>query len=166
MDAYRRGDLEAARAAFESARAAYQADGNSPRAAEMANNLSVVLVRLGRGAEAVRVVEGTPAVFSAAGDRSLAAKATGNLAAALESVGRLDDASAAYLRALEEFHALGDGASESETWQALSRLQLRQGDALAAAASAQAALDSGPKPGPVRRLIRRLTGKVVSLPRA
>jgi tetratricopeptide (TPR) repeat protein len=166
MAAYRRGDLQAAREGFDAARAAFLEVGDRRTSAEMANNLCVVLVGLGQGEEAVRVVEGTPSVFAAAGERGMAAKATGNLAAALESAGRLAEATEAYQRALDEFHAVGDRASESDTWQALSRLQLRQGDPLGAAASAQAALDVNPKPGPFRRLLRSITGRGGRLPRA
>lgn len=166
MAAYRRGDMAAAADGFAAAESAYRAADEDRKAAEMANNLCVVLVGLGRGEEAVRIVEGTAAVFAAGGDAVMAAKATGNLAAALESVGRLDESAAAYERALDGFHVAGDRASESETWQALSRLQLRRGDALGAAASAQAALDTGPKPGPFRRLLRSISGRAFRLPRA
>jgi tetratricopeptide (TPR) repeat protein len=166
MAAYRQGDASAASDGFAAAQSAYRAAGDERKAAEMANNLAVVLVGLGRGEEAVRVVEGTAAVFAAGGDAVMAAKATGNLAAALESVGRLDEAAVAYEHAVEGFHAGGDGASESATWQALSRLQLRRGDALGAAASAQAALETSPKPGPFRRLLRTITDKAFRLPRA
>jgi tetratricopeptide (TPR) repeat protein len=165
MAAYRRGDLSAAQDGFAAAQAAYQALSDDRKAAEMANNRCVVLVSLGRGEEAVRVVAGTDAVFASSGDRVMAAKAIGNLASALEAVGRLEEAAAAYQRALDGFRGAGDAASESETWQALSRLQLRRGDAFAAAASAQAALDSSPRPGPFRRLLRRITEKAFRLPR-
>lgn len=166
MASYRRGELVPAADGFAAARAAYQAVGEERKAAEMANNACVVLVRLGRGEEAVRVVEGTADVFAAAGDRGMAAKATGNLASALESAGRLDEAQAAYERALDGFREADDPSSLSETWQALSRLQLRRGDAFGAAASAQSALDTGPKPGPFRRLLRTITAKGFRLPRA
>jgi tetratricopeptide (TPR) repeat protein len=165
MAAYRRGDKAAAADGFASAMASYRDGGDARKAAEMANNVCVVLVDLGRGEEAVRVVEGTAAVFAAAGDSVMAAKATGNLAAALESTGRLEEAAAAYERALDGFRAAGDRTSESDTWQALSRLQLRQGDPYGAAASAQAALESSPKPGPFRRLLRSLTGRAFRLPK-
>lgn len=166
LAAYRRGDLAAACEGFSDARSTFQAAGDHRKAAEMANNLCVVLVGLRRGEEAVRAVEGTAAVFAAAGDRVMAAKATGNLAAALESAGKLEQAAAAYEEALEGFRAAGDRASESETWQALSRLQLRRGDTFAAAASAQAALDTSPKPGPFRRLLRKFSRKAFRLPMA
>jgi len=165
MTAYRQGDLTAAREGYAAARAAYDAAGDAPKAAEMANNLCVVLVALGRGQEAVAVVQGTPETFSRAGDRLKAARATGNLAAALEAAGELDKAVAAYERAIDGLHTAGDRSGESQTWQALSRLQLGRGDPLAAAASAQAGLNANPKPGLVRRILRGMVNLAYRLPR-
>jgi tetratricopeptide (TPR) repeat protein len=165
MAAYRRGDLADAADGFSGAEAAYRESGDARKAAEMANNLCVTLVGLGRGKEAVRVVEGTAAVFEAAGDRAMAAKATGNLASALQAAGRLDEAADAYRKAVDGFRAAGDRASESDTWQALSRLQLGRGDAFGAAASAQAALDTSPSPGFFRRLLRSITARGLRFPR-
>ncbi len=165
MAAYRQGDLAAAREGYAAARSAYDAAGNGPKAAEMANNLCVVLVALGLGQEAVAVVQGTAETFNRAGDPLNAARATGNLAAALEAAGELERATAAYERAIEGLHAAGDRSGESQTWQALSRLQLRRGDALAAAGSAQAALNTNPKPGLVRRFLRWIVNLAYRLPR-
>jgi hypothetical protein len=154
------GDLAAADDGFAAAQSAYRIAGDDRKAAEMANNRCVVLVGLGRGEEAVRVVEGTAGVFASGGDPVMAAKAAGNLAAldGRRLTKRPPPTSGRRFQA-------GDRASESETWQALSRLQLRRGDAFGAAASAQAALDSGPKPGPFRRLLRRITAKAFRFPR-
>ena len=165
LAAYRRGDLAGARDDYLAARAAYDSSGDALKAAEMANNLCVVLVGLGRGAEAVSVVQGTRQVFTEAGDLLNAARASGNLAAALEAAGELEAAATAYQTALDGLRAAGDRAGESQTWQALSRLQLRRGDPLAAAASAQAALDANPRPGPVRRFLRGLLDRAYRLPR-
>jgi tetratricopeptide (TPR) repeat protein len=165
LAAYRAGNLPAAADGFEAARAAYLTAGDSLKAAEMANNRCVTLVGLDRGQEAVQAVEGTSAVFAAAGDRRRAARALGNLAAALESAGQLERAAATYEAALEGLRAAGDRAGESDTWQALSRLQLRRGDTLGAAASAQSALDTHPRPGVIRRLVRTLTRGAFRLPR-
>ncbi len=163
--AYRRGELETARQEYEAARQAYLDAGNPPKAAEMANNLCVVLVALGRAREAVAVVQGTEKTFTQAGDPLNAARAAGNLAAALEAAGDLDRAEPAYERAIDGLHSAGDRSGESQTWQALSRLQLRRGDALAAAASAQAALNTNPKPGLVRRFLRGMVNLANRLPR-
>lgn len=162
--AYRRGDLAQACDLFAAAEAAYQDGGSRLKAAEMANNRCVALIGLHRGTEAVAAVEETPLIFSQAGERSQEALALGNLAAALEAAGDLDRADHTYRRALDLLARTGDRSAESVTWQALSRLQLRRGDPLGAAASAQAALDSHPRPGLVRRILRRLLGRAAGMP--
>jgi tetratricopeptide (TPR) repeat protein len=165
LAAFRRGDLATAYDDFLAARAAYDASGSALKAAEMANNLCVVLVQLGRGREAVWVVQGTAETFTEGGDLLSAARAFGNLASALEAAGDLEEAATAYQRALEGLRSLGDQAGESQTWQALSRLQLRRGAPLAAATSAQAALDTNPSPGRVRGFLRRILAWAFRLPR-
>jgi tetratricopeptide (TPR) repeat protein len=99
LAAYRRGDLAAASADLEAARLAYASSGDDLKAAEMANNLCVVLVGLGHADEAVSIVQGTEEVFARAGDARRAAQAAGNLAAALEAAGDLERAASAYQRA-------------------------------------------------------------------
>jgi len=163
MADYRRGNLTAAADGFAAARQAYASANEPLKAAEMANNLCVALVSLGRGEEAVQAVEGTAEVFARAGDRVRASQALGNLASALEAAGRLDRAQAVFDQAIEGFRSAGDREGESQTWHALSRLQLRLGQTFGAAASAQAALDSHPRPGIVRRVLRSLLRR--SLPR-
>lgn len=164
-DAYRRGDLHSAADGFRQARSAFEAQGATLRAAEMANNLCVALIGLGRGREALESVEGTPRLFEQAGDSLQAARATGNRAAALAAVGRSAEAIADYRQAIERFHALGARDDEAATWQALSRLQLQSGDPLAAAASAQASLDAHPRPGPLRRIVRGMVDRALRLTR-
>jgi len=101
LEAYRRGDMAAAYDDFLAARAAYDSSGRPLKAAEMANNLCVVLVQLGRGREAVWVVQGTAETFTEGGDLLSAARASGNLASALEAAGDLEAAATAYQQALE-----------------------------------------------------------------
>jgi tetratricopeptide (TPR) repeat protein len=160
---YRDGDLNAAEAGFRTAQAAYTATGNDSKAAEMANNLCVVLVGLGRPQEALKAIEGTDQVFASAGDRLNAARTIGNRASALEAAGRLDEAADEYQGAIERFRAAGAAAEESSTWQALSKLHMRRGDAISAASAAQAALDTHPSPGPLRRLVRGFVDKALAL---
>lgn len=163
LAAYRKGELEQAAKAFRDAQAGYASSGDRLKAAEMANNLCVTLVSLGRGREALQAVQGTAQVFEALGEPLQAARATGNTAAALAAAGEADRAIAAYQDAIERFQGLGVPDEEADTWQALSRLQLKRGDPLTAATSAQAALDLHPRPGPLRRLARSIIDRAFSL---
>lgn len=138
---------------FESARAATD---DPLKSAELANSLSVTLLKHGRNAEALEVVRGTAQVFREAGDYGRQARATGNLAAALEACGELDGAEAAYREAADLFQRTGDDEERMLTLNALSQLQLRQRRPFDAAATLQAGVPTGRAPGFRARLIQFL----------
>lgn len=163
LASYRKGDLEGAADGFGRARSAYAAATDVVKAAEMGNNLCVILIRLGRGRMALEAVEGTHAVFEQAGHPLQAARAVGNWAAALAASGRRQEAIEGYEDAIRRFHALGARAEEADTLQALSRLHLQGGDPMAAAATAQVAVDVHPSPGPIRRLARSIINRAFGL---
>ncbi len=156
LKAYQDGELGAAAESFAAARAAYEAAGNSTKAAEMANSLSVVQLKLGDAEQALLAVTGTEAVFLEAGDKGRAGQALGNQAAALEAAGRLQAAEQAYRQALELLSAAGDAELIGHTYQALSQLLLRQGKPAEAVYAMQSGLERGPKPGIRNRLLRWL----------
>jgi tetratricopeptide (TPR) repeat protein len=156
LTSYEAGDLEGAILHFAQARQAYEAVGDKPKALEVRNSLSVVLVQAGRSDEALAVVEGTPQDFDELGDPSNAAKAYGNLASAQEASGDRAAAEASYGLAAERFAELGDHENHNLTMKALSQLQLRRGQPLMAALSLQSALEDEPDPGLRERWILRL----------
>lgn len=156
MTSYEAGDVEAAIVHFTQARGAYEAAGNTAKALELRNSLSVSLVQAGRATEALAVVEGTPQAFESLGDASAAAKAHGNLASAQEACGDHAAAEASYRLAADRFAELGDRENHNFTMKALSQLQLRRGQPLMAALSMQAALEDKPNPGLRERWILRL----------
>ena len=138
---------------FESARAV---ENDALKSAELANSLSVTLLKQGRNAEALEVVRGTPQVFQEAGDYGRYARATGNLAAALEATGKLDEAEDAYRKAADLFERTEDDEERMLTLNALSQLQLRQRRPLDAAATLQAGVPAGRPSGFRARLIQFL----------
>lgn len=158
MLAYRSGRLEQARAGFAAARTAFHEQGDEARAAEAANNLCVVLLRLRRGADALEAVEGTPECLEAAGLPREAAQAWGNLASALAACGRFDQAEAAFQEAVGRFEVLGDLEGRGHCLQGLSEIALRRGRPLDALHAYRGALDSpalrGPLPAAARALLR------------
>ncbi|HSR48446.1 MAG TPA: hypothetical protein VLL77_10750 [Anaerolineales bacterium] len=163
LAAYRSGDLQRAADGFARSREVYAAGDDVVKAAEMGNNLCVVLLGLDRAREALEAVEGTGQVFEEAGLGLQAARAAGNRAAALAACGRMQPAIDGYQDAIRRFHALGARSEEADTLQALSRLQLQGGDPMAAAATAQVALDVHPSPGPIRRLARSIINRAFGL---
>lgn len=163
--AFQEGSLDLAIELFQAASEGYQQIGDLLKAAEMANNLSVALLKSDRPEEALRAAEGTEEVFQSAGDEHRAALAMGNFAAALEACGDLAAAEEAYKRATSILADMDDEEARAYTHQALSRLQIRQGRPLEAVSTMQAGLETNQRLSLRNRLLRfllnlpsRLTG--------
>ena len=156
LDSYRSGHLEESIERFTLARQQYLYDQNPNKAAEIANNLCVVMLAAKQPQAALEIVRETPDFFISQGDEIHAAQAYGNLASALEACGETTAAEEAYRQAIEIFKKQGDTENYSSTLQALSRLQLRQGNPLDALSTMQGGLDSMPKARIRDRVLRRL----------
>jgi tetratricopeptide (TPR) repeat protein len=153
MAAYEEDRYEEAIDLFNSARDATE---DPLKSAELANSLSVILLKEDRNTEALDVVRETPQVFEAEGDISRQARATGNLAAALEACGELEEAERAYRQAADLFEMTEDEEEKMLTLNALSQLQLRQRRPFDAAATLQAGVPTGRASGFRTRLIQFL----------
>jgi tetratricopeptide (TPR) repeat protein len=153
MAAYEADRFDEAIDLFSSARTATD---DPSKSAELANSLSVILLKQGRNTEALEVVRGTSQVFEEAGDIGRQARATGNLAAALEACGELDEAEKAYRSAADLLELSGDDEERMLTLNALSQLQLRQRRPFDAAATLQAGVPSSRTSGFRARLIQFL----------
>ena len=136
--------------------AARTATDDPLKSAELANSLSVILLKEDRNTEALNVVRGTPQVFEEEGDIGRQARATGNLASALEACGELDEAERAYREAADLLELSGDDEERMLTLNALSQLQLRQRRPFDAAATLQAGVPSSRNAGIRTRLIQFL----------
>ena len=156
LQAYRDGDLAQAEENLRLARSKFLEAEDPLQAAEMGNNLSVILLQLSRPEDARLAVEGTPEIFERASDWLRAAQAHGNLASALEACGRDSQAESHYLRSLDLFRQLEDGEAAALVLQQLSRLRLKQGQPLDALSAMQASLEATPKRGLRNRLLRRM----------
>jgi tetratricopeptide (TPR) repeat protein len=156
MAAYRQGRLEEAAQGFAAARQAYLEASDAAKAAEMANDLSVTLLRCNRPQDALEAVRGTEQLFSQLEDRPRAAQAYGNLASALEACGDTAGAERAYRQAISLFGEIGDAENRARTLTAVSRLQLRRGHPLEAVITMQGALEDEPHLSRRQRLLRWL----------
>jgi tetratricopeptide (TPR) repeat protein len=150
------GRLEEAAGCFAELRQHYLSQGDQVMAAEMANNMAVVLLKMGQHQTALDVLQGTQEIFLAQNDRARAAQAYGNIGSALEACGNQRDAEHAYRQAADLFEALGDSDQRAVTLQALSRLQLQSGRPFEALSSMQTGLEIKQKPSLRDRIIRRL----------
>jgi len=155
--AYQQGNLEHALDLFESARTGYL-DRNDPvKAAEMANNLCVVLLQHKQPEKALAAVSGTTRIFQEAGDSKRAAFAFGNLGTALEACKRPGEAEEAYRTAMELFTNLGEDEALNQTAQSLSQLLLKQGRSLEAISSMQAGIEGKKKKLSLKdRILKRI----------
>ena len=156
LDAYQLEAYEDAVQGFQAANRGFLDRGDEINAAEAANNLSVVLLKMDRAREALDAVKETPEIFQHAGNSQMEAMALGNLAAALEATGEVKKAEECYLQALTRLDESDDKETRSYILQALSRLQLRGGKPFDALTSMQGALDSQPRLSWRDRVLRRL----------
>jgi tetratricopeptide (TPR) repeat protein len=156
LESYRAGQYEQSIERYSLARECYLKDQHSSKAAEIANNLCVVMLAAKQPQAALELVRDTPDYFLSQGDENLAAQAFGNLASALEACGQTSAAERAYHQAIELFGKIDDSENYCATLQALSRLQLRQGKPLDALSTMQSGLETMPKARPRDRLLRQL----------
>ncbi len=156
LEDFRQGSLDAAIAGFTVAREAYEAGGDTSKAAEMSNNICVALLQAGRPAEALDAVRPTPALFAALGDQLRTAQAYGNLAAALEATGDAEQAERNYQQAAEMFARSGEQEGRAQTLKALSQLQLKKGKTIEAVASMQASMEGSARLTLGQRFLRWL----------
>lgn len=156
LAAYQLGSYEDAVQGFKAAQREFLDRDDDINAAEAANNLSVVLLKMDRTYEALEAVRRTPEIFRGAGNQQMEAMALGNLAAALEATGEVMQAEKYYILALDLLDEHDDQETRSYILQALSRLQLRSGKPFDALTSMQGALDSQPRLSLRNRILRKL----------
>lgn len=132
--------LDEAASAFAEAAHAYAAQGARAEAAEMMNNVAVVMLAQKKWDLALAAVQGTPEIFRDLDEPLREAQALANLANAHDNAGHLNEATTAYQKAIELFTALGEKENRAACWKALSALQLRQNKQLQSLASMQAGL--------------------------
>jgi tetratricopeptide (TPR) repeat protein len=154
--AYIAGDYLQAAQLYKTAQSGLEVQGDKIRAAEMANNCSVALLKAGEAKDALLVLEGTYEVFEGVGDTRRQAMALGNRAAALDVLKESEAAMKAYQDAAELFNQIEEQELYLSTMQALSALQLRTGNQLGALGTMQAGINKLESPNIKQRLLRRL----------
>lgn len=155
-EAYQQNRIEDAIQGFMAAHQAYLRSEDLAKAAEMANNLCVALLKARRPDEALSLVEGTPQIFLDLGDEHSAAMAYGNFASALEACGRLEEAETALEEASRRFRQLNQDEYFLDTQKALSQLRLRQGRTMEAMLAMQAGLEKQGRMSLKYRMLRSL----------
>ena len=154
--AFNAGQYEPSAGKFEEAASGYASLNDKVNAAEMKNNLSVALLKLGRGQAALDAALGTDLVFAGANDLRRQGMAIGNQAAALEELKRWDDALAAYDRSAELFAQAGDGDLRSMVLKSAAAIKLRRGKVSESAYKMIGSMEAKDKPSFFERVLKSL----------
>ena len=152
--AFEAGQYDTAAGKFDSAAQGYASLTDEINAAEMKNNLSVTLLKLGRGQTALDAVLGTDQVFGRASDLKRQGMALGNQAAALEALNRWDDALAAYERSASLFANAGEGELRSMVLKSAAAIKLRRGKIGESAIKMIGSLEAKEKPSIFERVLK------------
>ncbi len=154
--AFEAGQYESAANMFETAAQGYASLNDKANAAEMQNNLSVALLKLGRAQASLDAALGTDQAFARANDVKRQAMAVGNQAAALEALKRWDDALASYERSAELFAQAGDGELRSMVLKSAAGIKLRRGKIGESAIKMIGSLEAKEKPSLFDRVLKFL----------
>jgi len=137
---------------------AAEASGDRQRAAEILNDMAVTRRELAEWEEAEADLEKAYVIFAELGNVKGKAQVMGNMGSILEGQERYDEAVDAYKQSANMFEQVGDGDSAMYTWQALSRLRMKQGQWLPAIAAYEEGIDNMPdrslKKGLLKRILR------------
>jgi len=156
LEHYGAGRFEEAIAAFAQAQQVFLTQGDMVQAAECANNRGVAARQATRLDESEAAFTDARQLFEKLGDRKSQGMVVGNLGALAESRNQHDRAVAFYKEALELFEAAGAADLSAETWRALSRTRMKQGQWFAALGAYDASLDSVRHPSAVQRALHSL----------
>ncbi len=159
--AFEAGNYETAADMFGNAAKGYASLDDRVNEAEMKNNLSVTLLKLGKPQEALDTVSGTDAVFAEAKDLKRQGMAVGNQASALEALKRSDEALGAYERSAQIFADAHEGDLRSMVLKSAAGIKLKRGKVADSAVKMVGSLEAKEKPSIFDRLLRFIVRLVV-----
>ncbi len=152
--AFSAGQYEPALGKFQAAAEGYASLNDKLNVAEMKNNESVTLLKLGRGQAALDAALGTDQVFAGANDLRRQGMALGNQAAALEALKRWDEALAAYDRSAEVFGQAGDGDLKAMVLKSAAAIKFRRGKVSESAFKMIGSVEAKDKPSLFERVLK------------
>jgi tetratricopeptide (TPR) repeat protein len=154
--AFQAGEYESAAAMFEISAQGYASLNDKVNAAEMKNDKSVALLKMGKAQAALDAALGTQEIFAHAGDLKRQGMAVGNQAAALEALKRFDEAFAAYEESARLFAEAGEGDLRSMALKAAAGIKLKRGKLADSAIKMIGSLEAKEKPTLFERILRFL----------
>ncbi len=141
----------------------YRTNGDLLASAEMANNLSVTLLMLGKARQAFDAAFHTEEIFKENNDPSRAAMALGNQAAALEEMKKYKEALGLYQESADLLRNTNEKEMRSLVLKRISALQIRTGEKLDATTSMYAALQDQEKLTGKEKTLKGLLNTLFSL---
>lgn len=159
--AYRKKDFASASQFFNECIRLLDEQQNTLAAAEMRNNLSVVLLELKKVPESLKMVEGTDLIFASAGDIKRQAMALGNIGTAQQALGLLPEALASFEQSAELFKQTDEKEMRSITLKKIADLQLKTGKQFQALASLDASYDQHEKKSLKERILQSFLGTLI-----
>lgn len=162
-EAYAVEEYELAASKYEAAASEYRQAGDPLMAAEMSNNRSVVLIKLGKFSAALQASQGTDRLFAEAGDLRRQAIALGNQAAALEGLKQGDQALALYRQSADLLKQIGEQDMRAYILKNISMIQFRRRKYIEALAFMRMALEAQKRLSLRERILKWLLGVVFNL---
>ncbi|OQY44875.1 MAG: hypothetical protein B6242_11715 [Anaerolineaceae bacterium 4572_78] len=154
--AFRAGDIELAHSKFEATLEAAKSEENPKKIAEALNDLGVVLKQLEDYDGALDHLENALERFQKMGDKQGEAQALGNLGMVQEAAEEYEDAIQDYLDSAALFEEIDQPEMAIYSWQALSRLKLKQKEWLNAIAAYERAIERLPDSSIKKKILQKI----------
>jgi len=154
--AWQAGKHKIAADGFYTAYQFYQDQNDEYNAAEMANNLCVAYLQIGKKREALELVNGTDEIFKKYNDPEKQAIALANQAETLETLKQYQQAITCYQKSAEIFKEIGQDDHASYVLKSLALLQIKQGKQLEGIFAMEDSLNSKGKLSIWQRIYRWL----------
>ena len=151
--AYQNKEFNQAADLFRQAGGAHTREGDTARAAEALNNMSVALLQAGRPQESLDVSLGTDKIFEVGQDRKRQAMALGNQAAALEALKRYDEALEKYALSAELFKQVQEGDLRALVLKSAAAIKLKTGHLTESAFKMMGSLEARQSPSFFARIL-------------
>lgn len=161
FDAYKKKNFKAASNAFTECISLLDEAQDILSAAEMRNNLSVVLLELKKPEIALDVLKNTDQIFAEAKDIKRQAMALGNTAAALQALGKLPEALSTYEASADLFKEIDEKEMRALTLKKISDLQLKTGKQFQALASLEASYDQNEQKSTKEKVLKGFLGSLI-----
>lgn len=156
IQAFRSGDYETALAKIQALVEAAAAENDLPKRAEALNDLGVIRKQLNDLPGAFKALEAALAYYQEVDNLRGEGQVLGNMGMVEEAQGKYDDAVQSYVDAAAIFEELGDSEMAMYSWQALSRLRLRQKEWIGAISAYEEGISHLPDNSIKKKMLQKL----------